>query len=78
MEVEWLRKLERLLMKKKKNKIDEVEVSINQKGDVQIFKNAVGTFYLYNIDIENNAVNIDKAIQTLRFHLNKLNKELES
>ena len=55
---------------------DEINVSINEQGQVQVFKNEYGTFYLYNIDyLPNGKVHVDKAEQTIRFHMNKLNKE---
>jgi len=60
---------------KKENDLKEVEVNINEQGQVQTFNNKYGTFYLYNIDyLPDGTINIDKALQTLRFHLNKLNK----
>lgn len=54
--------------------IKEIKVNINEEGQVQTFKNDYGTFYLYNIDyLPNGKIHIEKALQTLRFHLNKLN-----
>lgn len=55
--------------------IKEIEVNINEEGQVQTFKNKYGTFYLYNIDfLPNGKVDVEKAAQTARFHMNKLNK----
>ena len=54
---------------------DEINVSINKQGQVQVFKNEYGTFYLYNVDyLPNGKVHVEKAVQTARFHMNKLNK----
>ncbi len=54
---------------------DEINVSINEQGQVQVFKNEYGTFYLYNVDyLPNGKVHVEKAVQTARFHMNKLNK----
>jgi hypothetical protein len=58
---------------------DEVNVSINEPGQVQTFKNEHGTFYLYNIDfLPNGKVDVEKAAQTARFHMNKLNKQQQT
>lgn len=58
------------------NMADEINVSINEQGQVQIFKNEHGTFYLYNVDfLPNGNVDVEKAAQTARFHMNKLNKK---
>ena len=54
---------------------DEINVSINEQGQVQVFENEYGTFYLYNVDyLPNGKVHVEKAVQTARFHMNKLNK----
>ena len=58
---------------------DEINVSINEPGQVQTFKNEHGTFYLYNVDfLPNGKVDVEKAAQTARFHMNKLNKQLQT
>lgn len=58
---------------------DEINVSINEPGQVQTFENKHGTFYLYNIDfLPNGKVDVEKAAQTARFHMNKLNKQFKT
>ena len=47
---------------------DEINVNINEQGQVQVFKNEYGTFYLYNVDyLPNGKVHVEKAVQA-RFH----------
>ena len=56
--------------------VDEIDVSTNEQGQVQIFENEHGTFYLYNIDyLPNGKINVEQAAQTIRFHMNKLNNK---
>ena len=58
---------------------DEINVSINEPGQVQVFENEYGTFYLYNVDyLPNGKVHVEKAVQTTRFHMNKLNKKQQT
>ena len=42
---------------------DEINVSINEQGQVQVFENEYGTFYLYNVDyLPNGKVPLEKAL----------------
>lgn len=72
-------------MKKKKD-VEEIDVNIDTPGAVQVLRMKKGVFLLYKIEMKESMdegsgssieeVDVDKGLQTIRFQLNKLNREL--